>query len=122
MVKFANDGGMHGLLYVGLSRVETLEQLFVIYEANVPVEHGMNSMCKTNESVFEFISYTEDSMHKYICKEYVHTYNKKEIVVKAVVEQNDIEDPNLLREVAPPARPTTTSTVKRPSLNEFLGS
>jgi hypothetical protein len=122
MIKYANDGGLHGLFYVGCSRVETLEQLYIMYEANVPVEHGMNNMCKTNESVFEFISYTEDSMHQYICKEYVHTYGKQEIIAKPVIEQNDIEDPNLLREVAPPARPTTTSTVKRPSLNEFLGS
>lgn len=120
MVKYANDGGMHGLLYVGLSRVETLEQLYVMYEANVPVEHGMNSMCKTNESVFEFISYTEDSMHQYICKEYVHTYSKKEIVVKPVVEENDLEDPNILNAVAPPARPASTSTIKRHNLPTSL--
>lgn len=74
MVNFAKKGNMHGLLYVGLSRVETLEQLYIIYEAGVLVEHGMTTMCKTNASVFEFIKYTEAAMDAYLCDEYTHNF------------------------------------------------
>lgn len=80
MVNFANKGGMHGLLYVGLSRVETIEQLYIIYEANVPVEQGMNAMCKTNSSVFEFIIYTEESMRQYLNNSFEHNYAVTEFV------------------------------------------
>jgi hypothetical protein len=120
MIKYANDGGLHGLFYVGCSRVESLEQLYIMYEANVAVEHGMNSMCKTNESVFEFISYTEDSMHQYICKEYVHNYDTP-VIVKTVATKitNDIEDPNLLQSVAPVVT-VKAKSIQRPSLDDLV--
>jgi hypothetical protein len=94
MVNFANNGNMHGLLYVGLSRVETLQQLYIMYEANVPVEQGMNAMCKTNQSVFDFIKYTEASMHQYLKGEFVHkfeAFKEKEIKQTTPVKKEDYD-------------------------------
>lgn len=89
IIAFAMKGGVHGLLYVGLSRVETLEQLYIMYEANIPVERGMNELCKTNASVFEFIKYTETCMRQYLDGTYVHTYNLVPVVAAPITKDKE---------------------------------
>lgn len=109
MVNFANQGNMHGLLYVGLSRVESLENLYIVYEANLPVEQGMNTMCKTNRSVFDFIKYTEFSMQQYLKGEYTHTFNsliKEEVKQTQLVKQEDYD-------LFSSELPTTSPEIKR---------
>jgi TATA-box binding protein (TBP) (component of TFIID and TFIIIB) len=72
LIGLAKTQIMHGLFYVGCSRVQDPEQLIILYKSNRNIVDGLNSLCRANEAVFEFIEYTEETMHQILNGTYVH--------------------------------------------------
>lgn len=62
LINFAIKRPMHGLFYVGLSRVCSSEQLVILYKSNYPVIDGLNALSRAEKRVFEFIDHCETTM------------------------------------------------------------
>lgn len=82
LVRNAIRNGMHGVFYVGLSRVQVADQLVILYESSSLVEIGLTALCKSNTTVYKFIQYSEANMHKLLTNKYNHTYQKPAVTPK----------------------------------------
>ena len=116
LIGFAKKQIMHGLFYVGCSRVQDPEQLIILYKSSRPIVDGLNSLCVANPSVFDFINYTEETMHQVINGTYVHTERSNETIID--VEIVDEEVINALSGNKVPALNPAMDT-NNPFLNTF---
>lgn len=82
LVRNAIRNGMHGVFYVGLSRVQVAEQLIILYESSALVEVGLTALSKSNATVYKFIQYSEANMHKLLADRYDHTYHQAAVTPK----------------------------------------
>lgn len=86
LVRNAIRNGMHGVFYVGLSRVRIAEQLIILYESSALVEVGLTALSKSNATVYKFIQYSEANMHKLLADRYAHTYHQAAVTTKPPVK------------------------------------
>lgn len=101
LIGLAKTQIMHGLFYVGCSRVQDPEQLIILYKSSRPIIDGLNSLCKADASVFDFIKFTEETMHQILNGTYVHLNRSDETIID--VEIVDVEITNALSENKAPA-------------------